>query len=143
MKGTDICCFSTIPVKICENQILKVVLALKDASGFLRKIKPLTEVNSYLATLDKITLHKHPNFRRYKNSKIISWKFYEGNNIHKGKNYFLSSHSFLFNSKHLLQIKGFTMGTFSAPSYTNLFLNHFERKYIYSFIKGKSWTYFR
>ena len=90
MKGTDICCFSTIPVKICENQILKVVLALKDASGFLRKIKPLTEVNSYLATLDEITLHKHPNFRRYKNSKIISWKFYEGNNIQKAKTTFLA-----------------------------------------------------
>ena len=30
-----------------------------------------------------------------------------------------------------------------AASYTNIFMDHFERKYIYSFTKGKLLTYSR
>ena len=30
-----------------------------------------------------------------------------------------------------------------APSYANIFIDHFERKYIYPLIEGKSLTYFR
>ena len=35
------------------------------------------------------------------------------------------------------------MGTICAPSYANIFMDHFERKYICSLIEGKSLTYFR
>ena len=51
--------------------------------------------------------------------------------------------NFTFNSKHLLQTKGCAMGTICAPSYANTFEVHFERKYIYPLIEGKSLTYFR
>ena len=35
------------------------------------------------------------------------------------------------------------MGTICAPSYANIFKDHFERKYIYPSIEGKSLTYSR
>ena len=34
------------------------------------------------------------------------------------------------------------MGTICAPSYANSFMDHFEGKYIYLLIAGKSLTYF-
>ena len=35
------------------------------------------------------------------------------------------------------------MGTICAPSYANIFMDHFERKCKYPLIEGKSLTYFR
>ena len=35
------------------------------------------------------------------------------------------------------------MGTVGAPSHANIFMDHFERKYIYPLIEGKSLTNFR
>ena len=34
------------------------------------------------------------------------------------------------------------MGTISALSYTNIFMDHFERKYVRTLTEGKSLTYF-
>ena len=55
----------------------------------------------------------------------------------------LTLRNFIFNSKHFLQIKGGTMETICAAPYENIFMNHFERKYIYPLIEGKSSTYLR
>ena len=54
----------------------------------------------------------------------------------------LTLSKFIFNCKHLLQTKGCAMGTICAPSYANSFMDHFEGKYIYPLIEGKSLTYF-
>ena len=35
------------------------------------------------------------------------------------------------------------MGTICAPSYANIFMDHFEKKLIYPFIKGLSLIYLR
>ena len=51
--------------------------------------------------------------------------------------------NFTFNLKNFLQTKGCVMGTICAPSYANIFMDHFELKYIYPLIEGKSLTYFR
>ena len=40
-------------------------------------------------------------------------------------------------------MKGCAVGTICAPSYANIFMDHFERKYKYPLIKGKSLIYFR
>ena len=53
----------------------------------------------------------------------------------------LTLRNFIFNSKHFLQIKGGTMETICAAPYENIFMNHFERKYIYPLIEGKSSIY--
>ena len=47
----------------------------------------------------------------------------------------LTLNNFIFNFKNYLQIKGCAMGTICAPSYANIFMDHFERKFIYPFIK--------
>ena len=49
----------------------------------------------------------------------------------------------MFNSRNYLQTKGGAMGTICAPSYTNIFMDHFEKKLIYPFINGFPLIYLR
>ena len=100
--------------------VREIPLILK-TSDFLRKLKPVTGVpeNSYLVTLDAKSL-----YTSIPNSKGVKLK--------------------KFNSKNFLQTKGYgAMGIICAPSYANIFMGHFERKYLYPFVEGKSLTYFR
>ena len=46
----------------------------------------------------------------------------------------LTLNNFVFNWKHCLQIKGCVMGTICSPYYANIFMDHFEKNYIYSFL---------
>ena len=55
----------------------------------------------------------------------------------------LTLRNFVFNCKNYLQIKGCAMGTIYAPPYANIFMDHFERKYIYPFLEGLSLSYLR
>ena len=50
----------------------------------------------------------------------------------------LTLNNFIFNSKFYLQIKGCTMGTICAPAYANIFMAHFEEKFIYPLIEVKT-----
>ena len=45
--------------------------------------------------------------------------------------------NFMSNSKNFLQTKGCAMGTICKLSYANIFMDHFELKYIHSLIEGK------
>ena len=45
----------------------------------------------------------------------------------------LTTNNFLFDNKEYLQIGGTAMGTKLAPSFANLFMGHFEDKFIYSY----------
>ena len=42
-----------------------------------------------------------------------------------------------------LQIKGCARGMICAPSYANIFMDHFEKKYIYPLLQGLSLIYLR
>ena len=44
----------------------------------------------------------------------------------------LTLNNFVFNCKHYLQIKGSAMGMVCAPSYANIFMDH----YVYSFLQA-------
>ena len=44
--------------------------------------------------------------------------------------------NFVFNWKYHLQIKGCAMGTICALSSASIFMDHFEKKYVYSFLQG-------
>ena len=44
----------------------------------------------------------------------------------------LKCNNFVFDGDHYLQINGTAMGTHVAPTYANLFMDDFERKYIYT-----------
>ena len=104
---------------------------IKDTNDFLCKQKSITEVpeNSYLVTV-KIS---HENLTK----KTIATKV-----ITTFLSLILTLNNFIFNAKHFLQTKGSAMGTICAPSYATIFMDHFERKYIYPLTEGKSLTYF-
>ena len=55
----------------------------------------------------------------------------------------LTLKNFMFNCKNYLQIKGCPIGTICTPSYANIFMDHFERKYIYPYLEGLSQSYLR
>ena len=55
----------------------------------------------------------------------------------------LTVSNFVFNCKNYLQIKACAIGTICAPAYANIFMDHFERKYIYPFLQGLSISYLR
>ena len=44
----------------------------------------------------------------------------------------------VFNCKNYIQIKGCAMGTICAPSYANIFMDHFETKYLSPFLRELS-----
>ena len=43
--------------------------------------------------------------------------------------------NFIFNCKNYLQIKCRATGTICAPSYANIFMDHFERRLIYHLLR--------
>ena len=55
----------------------------------------------------------------------------------------LTLNCFNFNGKSYLQIKGYAMGTVSAPSYANIFMGHFEETHIYPLISEDCLYYAR
>ena len=55
----------------------------------------------------------------------------------------LTLNYFTFNSKFYLQTRGCAMGTICAPSYANIFMEHFEKTHIYPLIENKTKLYLR
>ena len=103
---------------------------VKEASDFLRKLNAVEYVpdNSYLASLDtsipnaegikavRKSLDNHPNQTV---TTMVITTFLA---------IILTLNNFMFNSRNYLQTKGGAMGTICAPSYTNIFMDHFEKK---------------
>ena len=55
----------------------------------------------------------------------------------------LTFNSLEFNCKNCIQIKGFAIGTICVPSYPNIFMGPFQRKYVSPFLQGHSLIYLR
>ena len=122
---------------------------IKDTNDFINKIDNFAvPPDSYLARMDVKSLYTStPNnegiasvkkkYDHYPN-KAIPAKI-----ITTFLTLILTLNNFIFNSKFYLQIKGCTMGTICAPSYTNIFMSKFEEKHIYPLIKNKSVIYLR
>ena len=123
---------------------------IKDTNDFLRNLKPITEVpeNSYLVTLDVKSLYTSMrNSEGIKAVKISHENFTKKTTATKVITTFLALiltlNNFIFNSKHFLQTKGSAIGTICTPSYANILMDLFERKYVHTLIEGKSLRYFR
>ena len=121
-----------------------------DTSDFLRKLKSITKVseNSYLETLDVKSLYTSiPNSEGIKAVKISHESFTKKTIATKVTTTFLALiltlNNFILNSENFLQTKGCALVTVCALSYANIFIDHFERKYIYPLTEGKSLTNFR
>ena len=55
----------------------------------------------------------------------------------------LTSNTFVFDCKNYLQVKDCAMWTICATVYAKIFIDHFERKYIYPFLKELSLSYLK
>ena len=104
--------------------------------------------NSYLVSVDVRSLYTSiPNSEGIKAVKAYLENFSRKTVATKVVTTFLllilTLSNFVFNCKNYLQIKSCAMGTTCAPAYTNIFMDHFERKYIYPFLEGLSLSYLR
>ena len=123
---------------------------VKDTSDFLRKLNTIKTVpdNSYLVSLDVKSLYTSiPNSEGVKAVKKSFDEFPRKTVATKVITTFLALiltlNNFVFNCKNYLQTKGCAMGTICAPSYANIFMDHFVKKYIYPFLHGLSLIYLR
>ena len=83
------------------------------------------------STKEMLAIHKPPNSIPH-NSYIIELL-----------QLVLTNNHFEFNGKHYHQLSGTAMGTKLAPSYANLFMTKFEKKYVYTYaLQPKLWKRF-
>ena len=108
---------------------------IQDTSDFLRKINRIEKIPdiSYLVSLNVRSLYTSIlNSEGIKAVKTSLENFPRTTVATKVITTFLSLiltlNNFVFNCKNYLQIKGCTMGTICAPTYANIFMDHFERK---------------
>ena len=91
--------------------------------------------NLYLVSLDVRSLYASiPNSEGIKAVKTSLENFPRRTVAAKVITNFLSLtltiNNFVFDCKNYLQTKGCAMGTILAPAYANMFMDHFERKYV-------------
>ena len=117
---------------------------------FLRKINQTDFVpdNSYLVSLDVNSLYTNiPNAEGIKSVKTSLENCSKWAASTKVITTFLALiltlSNFIFNCKNYLQIKGCTMGTICTPSNANIFMYHWERKFIHPIIKTVSLLFLR
>ena len=130
---------------ILRPYLTKTKSYLRDTTQFLNKLENLgtLSVDCILGTLDVASLYtnipndegcfsiykllnkeRHPSVTELSNSSIcrLLWLV-------------LTKNNFDFNGKHYLQVGGTAMGTRLAPTYANLFMAHFEDKFVYTYEK--------
>ena len=125
--------------------LISIPSYVNNTADFLRKLDAIKSVtdNAYLVSLDvKSLCISVPNAEGIKAVK-------ESFDNHTCKNVvakvittflalILTLNNFVFNCKHYLQMKGCAVGTIYAPSYANIFMDHFGKKRIYPFFQGLS-----
>ena len=124
--------------------------SVQDITDFLRKINRIDFApdNSYLVSLDVKSLYTNIlNAEGIKSVKTFLEKYSKRIDSAKVINTFvaliLTLNNFIFNCKSYLWINDCAMGTICAPSCANIFMDHFERKFIYPSIKTFSLIYLR
>ena len=110
------------------------------STDFLLKLDAIKSVpdNAYLVSLDVKSLYTSiPNAEGIEAVKESFDKHTSKNVTTKVITTFLTLiltlNNFVFNRKHYIQIKGCVMGAIFAPSYANIFMDHFDNIYTFSF----------
>ena len=151
---SSINCHTSKISEFVDYQLQPLVQSLnsyvKDTTDFLNKIKGISNdlpAKSILVTMDVKSLYTNiPNqegidavkaFLEYSDNKLLIpivssflWLI-------------LTLNNFIFNDRNFLQTSGVSMGTKCAPSYANLFMGYFEKKFIYPHLIDKSSLYLR
>ena len=135
---SSVVCHTTKILKYIDHVLQPHVKELrsyvKSSTDFKRKINNLERVfeNSTLQTMDT-----HPLYTNIPNNEgIIAVETTLKRKIIAGRIittffHFLTLNNFLFNCQIYLQFKGWAMGTKCAPNYANIFMDIFEKKFIY------------
>ena len=134
---------------ILQPLLLDTKSYIKDTPDFLRKVEELTilsEENFF--TLDVASLYT--NIPLEESLNIMEEEFFQKTKcgiptsyLRKFLELILKCNNFKFDRNHFLQINGTAMGTRVAPTYANLFMAHFEEKYIYTHnSKPRKWFRF-
>ena len=106
---------------------------VKDTSDSLQEINAVEFVpeNSYLVSLD-VKYTSIPDAEGVKTVKKLLDNYLKRTVATKVIRAFLALmltlNNFMFNSTNYLQTRGCAMGTICAPSYANIFMDHFEKK---------------
>ena len=122
---------------------------LKDTSDFLKKLQTIRDINedSLLVSLDVTSLYT--NIPNEEGIEATYWALLN----HRGMvnnpsnmslvellSLVLTLNNFKFNEEHFLQIGRTAMGTRLAPSFANIYMNHFENAHVYSYqLQPKAW----
>ena len=127
---------------ILQPIVKQIPSYVKDTSDVISKLKAVETVpdNSYLVSLDVKSLYTNiPNSEGIKVAKSsldnLPRKAIATKVITTFLSLILTLNNFIFNCKNYIQIKDCAMGTICATSYANIFMDHFERKYIPRFYK--------
>ena len=114
---------------------------VKDTSDFINKINETKDINkdTILVTLEVKSLYINiPNGQGIEALKSalnsVSQKPIATKVIIKFLFLILTLNNFVFNGIHYLQKIGCAMGTICAPNYANIFMEKFEKTYIYPYI---------
>ena len=113
---------------------------MKDTTGYLRKLNAIKSVpdNVYLVALNAKSLYTSiPNaegINSAKESEKCTSKNVATKVIPTFFAVILTLNNIVFNCKHDRQIKCLSMGTLYAPSYANIFMDSFEKIYVYIYI---------
>ena len=114
----------------------------KDTTHFLNILEDLGELpaNTLLVTLDVSSLYTNiPNdigieaCQEQLNLYRTGATNPRNDSIIELLTMVLTKNNFDFNNQHYLQVGGTAMGTRLAPSYANIFMDHFERNYVYTY----------
>ena len=124
---------------ILQPLLLTTKSYIKDTPDLLRKLSKetiLAEENFF--TLDVSSLYT--NIPLEESLEIMEKEFFPKTNccipteyLVKMLELILKCNNFTFNRKHFLPINGTAMGTRVAPTYSNLFMAHFEESYVYTY----------
>lgn len=113
---------------------------IRDTTDFIEKISGVSDISEdvILLTLDITSLYTNISH----NGGLEALRFYLENRdttvmppnqfILDMASYVLKYNYFSFDNEFYLQISGTSMGSIFAPNYANLFMGHFEEKFVYN-----------
>ena len=135
--------YPTVRISMMLDIILQPLLLttksyIKDTPDFLRKIKEeVIQSEENFFTLDVSSLYT--NTPLAESLRIMAEESFPKTNCSIPTNYLvgmleliLKCNNFTFNRKHFLPVNGTAMDIRVAPTYANLFMVHFEEKYVYT-----------
>ena len=122
---------------------------IKDTTDFLNKLDTIEGINedSLLVSLDVTSLYTNiPNQEGIEASyqALLNHRGMVNNpsnlSIAELLTLVLTLNNFRFNEEHYLQIGGTAMGTRLAPSFANIYMNHFEDSHVYNYrLQPNAW----